>query len=279
MMKQILIPSDGSAYGKVAIEYGIYIARKLNARLVGLHVLDVRLMRGPVITDVSGSLGIPSYQEFIPLVESSLGKRADDILAAFKDQCERAGIHPEIKKTIGIIDETIIEEGRNCDWILLARRGDHIHIGAGGLIGTTAESVVRHAGKPVMVTPAAFREIESIGLAYDDSPPARNALQLAMDLSQEAGWPLSVIIITDHHCAASALIGKVEDSIEAAGIDGAVIVLKGKEEVQILKFIQEGSVELMIMGAYGHNRLRELLLGSTTSFIISRSMIPVLLTR
>jgi nucleotide-binding universal stress UspA family protein len=215
----------------------------------------------------------------MPLLESGLGRRADDILTAFKDQCERAGIHPEIKKAVGIIDETIIEEGRNCDWILLARRGDHMHIEAGGLIGTTAESVVRHAGKPVMVTPAAFREIESIGLAYDDSLPARNALRLAMDLSQEAGWPLSVVIIKDHHDTASALVGKVEDSIDAAGIDGTVIVLKGKEDVQILKFIQEGSVELMIMGAYGHNRLRELLLGSTTSFIINQSVIPILLTR
>lgn len=120
MTKRILIPTDGSAYGKVAIEYGICIARKLDAQLLGLHVLDIRLMQGPVITDISGSVGLPPYQEFIPILESGLEERADAILNAFRQRCEEAGVHPEVKKTIGLIDEAIIEEGRNVNWILLA---------------------------------------------------------------------------------------------------------------------------------------------------------------
>jgi len=279
MTKKILIPTDGSAYGKVAIEYGIYVARKLDAQLLGLHVLDIRLMQGPVITDVSGSVGLPPYQEFIPVLESGLEERADAILDAFFRQCEEGGIHPEVKKTIGLIDEAIIEEGQKADWVLLAQRGDHIHIGKGGLLGTTAEAVVRNAGKPVMVTPAVFREIESMGLAYDGSPPARHALRLAVEISREAGWPLTAIVVTDDHRLGATLTTEVESSIDASGIDGDVVILRGKEEVQIIRYIQQGAIELMVMGAYGHNRLRELLLGSTTSFIIRRSTIPVLLTR
>jgi nucleotide-binding universal stress UspA family protein len=61
--------------------------------------------------------------------------------------------------------------------------------------------------------------------------------------------------------------------------DCAIITLSGKEPDEIIKFIREGAVELMAMGAYGHNRLRELLLGSTTSHVIRKSSIPVLLTR
>ena len=53
----------------------------------------------------------------------------------------------------------------------------------------------------------------------------------------------------------------------------------GKEYKALLKFIREGTVELLVMGAYGHNRLRELLVGSTTSSVIRKSTIPVLLTR
>lgn len=52
-----------------------------------------------------------------------------------------------------------------------------------------------------------------------------------------------------------------------------------KNRMKIVKFIREGSVELIVMGAYGHNRLRELLLGSTTSHVIHKSPIPVLLVR
>ncbi|EKD21864.1 MAG: hypothetical protein ACD_87C00297G0003 [uncultured bacterium] len=47
----------------------------------------------------------------------------------------------------------------------------------------------------------------------------------------------------------------------------------------LLRFIREGSAELLVMGAYGNNRLRELLVGSTTTTVIRKSTIPVLLTR
>jgi len=279
IIKRILIPTDGSDYGKTAIEYGIYITKRLDAQLIGLHVMDIRLMQGPVFTDISGSVGLPPYQEFIPMLQDSLDERAENILQAFKARCQEAGLHPEIKKAVGVIDEAIIEEGKNADWILLAQRGEHFHAGGGSILGSTAESVVRKSGKPVIVTPVVFREIESMGLAYDGSVPANNALKLAVELSERASWPLTVIIVTDDHSLGASLTKKIEDFLEPHKIDCETVILSGKENIEIIKFIQEGPVELMVMGAYGHNRLRELILGSTTSFVIRKSTIPVLLTR
>ena len=279
IIKRILIPTDGSDYGKTAIEYGIYIAKRLHAQLIGLHVVDIRLMQGPVFTDISGSVGLPPYQEFIPMLQDSLDERAENILQAFNTRCEEAGLQPEMKKAVGVIDEAIIEEAKNADWILLAQRGEHFRAVGGNILGSTAESVVRKSGKPVIVTPATFREIESMGLAYDGSAPANSALRLAIELSERASWPLTVIIIADDHDLGTNLAKKIEDFMEPHKIDCETIILKGKENVEIVKFIQEGAVELMVMGAYGHNRLRELILGSTTSYVIRKSTIPVLLTR
>jgi nucleotide-binding universal stress UspA family protein len=279
MTKKILIPTDGSDYGNIAIEYGIYIAGRLNAQLTALHVMDIRLLQAPVFTDISGSVGLPPYQEFLPMLQGSLDERAETILRAFKTKCEEAGLDPEIKKAVGVIDETIIEEGKSADWILLAQRGEHFHLGGGSILGSTAESVVRKSGKPVIVTPKTFREIESMGLAYDGSGPADHALKLAVELSETASWPLTIIIITSDHFLGASLTHKIEDFLEPHKIDSEIIILTGKEDREIIKFINEGSVELMVMGAYGHNRLRELILGSTTSYVIRKSTIPVFLMR
>jgi nucleotide-binding universal stress UspA family protein len=279
IIRSILIPTDGSDYGKTAIEYGIYIAKRLSVQLIGLHVIDIRLMQGPVFTDISGSVGLPPYQEFLPVLQEGFDERAETVLQAFKARCEQAGLHPEIKKSVGIIDQTIIEEGHQADWILIAQRGEHFHSGGGSILGSVAESVVRNSGKPVMVTPATFQEIESMGLAYDGSAPADKALKLAAELSEQTTWPFTVIIITDNHEMGASLTKKVEDFLEPMKIDSAIVILQGKEDREIIKFIKEGSVELMVMGAYGHNRLRELILGSTTSSVIRRSTIPILLTR
>lgn len=280
MIEKILIPTDGSTYSKTALEYGIYVAKRLGGRqITGLHVVDMCLMQGPVCTDISGAVGIPAYQDYLPSIRNRLEEKGAGILTAFRSQCEASGIRPETVQSMGLIDETIIAEGKNADLIILARRGDDFRFTGVGVLGSTAESVVRKAGKPVMVTPETFREIESMGLAYDGSAPAENALKLAVALSDTASWPLTIIVITDDHEMEAKITCKLDDFLEPHQIDCETVILRGKEEREIRKFIHEGSVELMVMGAYGHNRLRELVLGSTTSRVIRKSAIPILLTR
>ena len=284
MIKKILISTDGSANSLTALEYGIYIARKLDAALIGLYVLDLNLIQGPMFTDISGSVGMPPYDGFFDAIETSLNEKADCILKDFQECCQKAGIKAEVKKTIGKISSIIIEEAQGADLILMAKKGEHFHLKEGGLLGSVAEAVVRDSGKPVLVTPENFVEIESMALAYDGSDSATKALQLSLKLSEQNAWPLTVIIITSDSKKATALSAQVEeanqkDPDEPPIADCEIINLSGKEPDEIIKFIKEGSVELMVMGAYGHKRLRELFLGSTTSHVIRKSPIPVLLTR
>jgi nucleotide-binding universal stress UspA family protein len=279
MIKKILIPADGSANSDTAVEYGIYIAHKLNAIISGLHVLDVNLLQGPMLTDISGAVGMPPYDGFFDAIQKSLNEKADFIINNFREHCQRAGLKPEIKKVIGKIDEIIIEEASNADFILMAKKGEHFHLKEGGLLGSVAEAVIRHSGKPVMITPDKYREIESMGIAYDGSPSAKKALDFSLGLSKQAAWPLTAIIITPDMGKATRLTDQIEEAAQAQENDCEIIILSGKEGAEIIKFIKEDAVELIVMGAYGHNRLRELLLGSTTSQVIQKSTIPVLLTR
>jgi nucleotide-binding universal stress UspA family protein len=129
-----------------------------------------------------------------------------------------------------------------------------------------------------MITPEKFVEIESMGIAYDGSPSAIKALELSLKISKQAAWPLTAIIVTTDPEKAAKLNLQVEETAELHETDCEVIILPGKEGDEILKFITEGAVELIVMGAYGHNRLRELLLGSTTTQVINKSPIPVLFT-
>jgi nucleotide-binding universal stress UspA family protein len=160
----------------------------------------------------------------------------------------------------------------------MAKKGEHFHLKEGGLLGSVAESVIRHSGKPVMITPDKFREIESMGIAYDGSSSAKKALDFSLDLSKQADWPLTAIIISPDMEKASLLSAQIEEAAQAQETDCEAIILSGKEGEEIIKFIKEDAVELIVMGAYGHNRLRALLLGSTTTSVINKSPIPVLLT-
>lgn len=278
MIKKILVPLDGLVQSNTAIKYGIYIAKKLDAVIGGLHVLDINLFQGPLFTDMSGAVSMP-YDGFIDALEKPLQERADLIINNFQEQCRKAGLKSEAKKVIGKISETIITEAQNFDLVVMARKGEHLHFKEGGLLGSVAESVVRHSSKPVMITPDDYREIESMGIAYDGSPSAQKALALSFVLSKQASWPVTAVIITEDMEKSSQLTRQIDEEAQKQEIDCEPIVLPGKEGTEILNFINEDAVELMVMGAYGHNRLRQLLLGSTTSQVIQKSHIPILLTR
>jgi len=279
MLNTILIPVDGSQNSFTAIDYGIYIAPRFEATLTGLHIVDIYLIQGPLTTDLSSTAGIPPYNGFIDAIETSLQEKADGILKTFADRCAKAGVACTGKKNLGNIGDVIIDESKDADLIVMARKGEHFHLNEGSLLGSVAKAVVRHAGKPVLITPERFLEIESMALAYDGSLPAQKALDLSLAVSEKARWPMTVIIVTSDRQKAADLSSQVEDRAQHGAADCEIITLSGREPDEILKFIREGSVELMVMGAYGHNRLHELLVGSTTSHIIKNSPIPVLLIR
>lgn len=279
MIENILVPTDGSDFGRTAIAYGISMARRLGARLTGLHVIDIRLLQAPVFSDVSGSIGLPPYQELLPAVETGLEERAEAILREFRERCAEGGVSCEAAKAVGVIDDTIIEAGRQADWILLAQRGEHFHLAKGSILGSTAEAVVRKSGKPVMVTPQHFREIESMALAWDGSPPATHALRLAIELSNKTAWPLTILTVVDEPSQGAVLLQQAETHLEKHPGDVETITLTGAADKEILRFLQEGAVELLVMGAYGKTRLRQLFVGCTTSQVIRKSPVPVLLTR
>lgn len=275
MTRKILIPTDGSDYSRTALEYGIYLAGYVDVRLTGMHVVDVKIVQGPLFSDIAFYSGMPAYYEFLPRIEEALNKRGDTILKAFEDRCREARTPAEVRKVTGLIDEMIVEEGKKADWILLAQRGEHYRLTTGGLLGSTAGSVVRKSRTPVMVTPVEFREIESMGIAYDGSPPAEHALETAAELSRKTRWPLTAITVCDDSKAAAELTRKVEDFLEPYEIDSEMIILRGKADREIARFIEEGAVELMVMGAHSRVTLRDLFLGSTTTHVIRSSRIPV----
>ena len=84
MIQTILIPVDGSPNSGIALDYGLYIAPKFGASLRGLHVLDIYLIQGPMMTDISATVGLPpSCDGFLNAVGTSLQDKADVVEDGF----------------------------------------------------------------------------------------------------------------------------------------------------------------------------------------------------
>ena len=64
MFKKILVGIDTSEHSRNAQAYAFYMARRLEATLIGLHVVDIVSIEGSFFHDISGSLGLEPYLDF-----------------------------------------------------------------------------------------------------------------------------------------------------------------------------------------------------------------------
>ena len=61
MIKNILVPLDGSDHSKAAVDYAVWITEKFNGMLFGQHIIDTISIEGTFFHDISGSLGFEPY--------------------------------------------------------------------------------------------------------------------------------------------------------------------------------------------------------------------------
>ncbi len=281
MIKSILVCTDGSEYGDVAAEYAIFLTQHLKARLLGLHVLDSRMLEGPLMADISGWIGAQPYGDQLRQFRTLMEEKGSAVIQAFNARCAEAGVTPESWLKMGHPPRIILEEEVRAELLILGQKGEHAEW-IGELTGSNTERIVRHSVKPCLITPATFTPITRILAAYDGSAHASQALHEATELAQALHVELLVVTIAEGEARAYAdQIGQdAVEMVKAHDYSAESIILNQSQAAQaILDTARDRKCDLIVVGAYGHSRIREMIVGSTTTFIITHSHVPMMLVR
>ena len=279
MIKSILVALDGSQHADSALEYGLSLARRLRARLIGLHVLDIVSIEGSFLHDVSGSLGFEPYLDFSSKMREALQERGQMLLDAFRKKCEQAGVAYDTALPMGIVANEICDQARIADLVIVGHRGVNEQFST-GLLGGATESVTRKSPKPVLVTPLEFKEITRPLLAYDGSQRASAALHASAEVSASLGLPLTVIhVAKDNGGEGDRVLAEAQRYLQSYEIPVTIKSLTGPPHQRIVDVLRDGGYDLLFIGAYGHSRIIEMVLGSTTEFVLRNSGAPVFLAR
>lgn len=277
MIKKILVPQDGSAYGRSALDWSLWLSKKLGADLVGLHVVDIVALEGPFLHDISGSLGFEPFLNFSTRMREVLEEKGAAILRAFEETCEKAGVNKEIQMSVGVIAGEICEKAKVADLVVMGRRGLNAKFEY-ELQGSTTEAVLRKSPKPVLVVPETFTEPKNPLLAYDGSPNASRAMHSAAELSKTLGLPLTVLTVSASE-GETALLKDAEDYLKPYGIKTRFVALTGDPPTSIERYYRENKHDLLFMGASHHSKIFEMVLGSTTEFVMRSVSGPFFLER
>jgi nucleotide-binding universal stress UspA family protein len=280
MIKTILVCTDGSDHGSVAAQYGVHLAQKLEATVTGLHVLDSRMLEGPLMADISGWIGAQPYGTQLQQFRELLQEKGEAVSQAFTKLCEENGLQAESWVKMGHPSRVILDEEAKSELVIIGQKGEHAEL-VGDMMGSVVDRVARNSVKPCLVTGPAFKPIDRILVAYDGCNHASQAVHESVELAQAIGVPLVILTVAEPSFRKDAkeVSQDAMKLAQAHGCEATAVIAEGDPDDTILDQAAELACDMIVVGAHGHGRIREMFLGSTTTYLITRSDLPVMLVR
>lgn len=279
MRDKILACTDGSPHGDAAVAWGLDLAPRLGEELTVLHVMDSRVLEGPLMADVSGWVGASPYAAHLPQFREMLHQKGETVLAAARDRAAHAGVEVTTLLKTGHPSTVIREEGKAFGLCVLGRRGEHEEFLAEGA-GSTAERVVRQASRACLVAGPSYRRPERMLVAFDGSEHARHALERCLAWAPKLDAQVIVLTVAGRGESETArrVSGEARERAGAAGVPVSAVIADGPEGRAVVEAAGEHRCGLVALGAYGHSLIREWIVGSTVSYLLHHADLPLLVS-
>ena len=272
---RITVGLDGSPHAEAALSHAIRIAGATKGLVRGIHVVDRALLDGVVVADLSGSVGFQPFLNLSGELHDALVSAGGAILAAFESRAKEAGVDFEPVLREGNVSEILAEEAQMSDLAAVGSRGANA-AHRRDLVGRHADALARRMPAPLLVAPAEYREFRSPLLAWDGSPKSRKALVLAAELAALLALEVRVVAASVDSEKGHALLAEAEEELRYRRVKVSSVLRADHPDDAIFAEIADGA-DLVAMGAHGHGRVVELVLGSTTDRVLRAATVPVLL--
>jgi nucleotide-binding universal stress UspA family protein len=284
-MKKLIAFVDGSSYSKSVCDHAAWLAVKVSASVTLIHVLG-RRNESEAPIDLSGSIGLgarTALLDDLAELDGQMAKlthqRGRAILDDAKDILHTAGVS-EISTMLrnqGIVEAVQDFEG-DADLIVIGKRGEGSEVDKMHL-GSNFERVVRSSHRPILVASAAFKPIQRLLLAFDGGTSAMKAINYLAASTEFIGLNCHLLCVAEPSAEEQRQLDEAATLLRTAGHNVKSSIRPGQAEAVICEEIRANNVDLLLMGAYGHSRIRNLIIGSTTTEMIRSCKIPVMLFR
>ena len=279
MIKNILFGIDGSPGSEIARDFAVDLARRLDARLEAVHVVDSRMLEFPLVAPQAGVIGWNPGA--LNGLQQALRTRGETLLRETAAAAEKAGVPLATSLEFGHPAQVLADIQSRTELVVLGRQGEHSKT-APDITGSTMERFIRRAERPCLVTPGAFKSIGKILVGVDGSSSAGRALREAVDLASALKIPLVILTAAEKE---SDLPRAQQINIEAHCIArahdcaAAAITALGNPATAVMEKSAETGCDLVVLGSHGHGWIYDHLIGSVAAHVVSDGTMPVLLVR
>ena len=284
-MTKLIALVDGSVYSESVCDHAAWIAQRTDAAVELVHVLGRRETPSEP-ANLSGNITLGArtalLEELSALDEQRAKlaqKRGRIVLEDAEARLAKDGVSGVTSKLrIGDFVETVADLEAEADLIVVGKRGEAADF-AKLHLGSNLERVVRASHKPVFVASRAFKPVKRFLIAYDGGTSAMKAVDYIARSALFSGLDCRLIAAGGDSPENRKRLGDAQAMLDAGGLRVEAKALPGQPERAIAEAVEAEDIDLLVMGAYGHSRIRTLIIGSTTTEMIRSCKVPVLLFR
>lgn len=272
---------DRSRFAESVWQNAVWASKQLNVHVELIHVLDQPVS---ILThDYSGYQVLDNPQvameERVRLDELQNRVLIDDgrkLLDAIADRVREAGVASVSQRLFqGTLLEHLRDNAGDCLMAIIGKRGEGADQDPQHL-GRNVERLVRSAHRPVLVAAAEFTPIKRATIAWDGGESSGKAVHLLSNRPLLHNVPITLLHVTDRPEKLPASLDDAQEHMQASGMDVSAKGVEGQVADAILNEMHKSESDLLVIGAYGHSRIRHLVIGSTTTEILMRSETSVL---
>jgi len=283
-MTHVMACIDGSPQAAAVCDCSAWASKRLGAPLTLLHVLDRQ--QYPVSGDLSGIIGLGSreflLQELATLDEKRAKLALEEgrmMLDSARQRAISAGVaQPECRQRHGDLVESLRDLQDETRLLVIGRQGEDSG-DAIQHIGSQLENVIRTMQRPILVAPGDFSAPQSVMLAFDGSATSRKGVEMLAGSPLFKGMPIHLVMVAADTADNQAQLENARGVLTAAGFNVEIAIRAGEVEPTLHAYQAEHGIDLLVMGAYGHSRIRQFFVGSTTTNMIRTTSTPLLLLR
>ncbi len=284
IMTKIITCVDGSAITSAVTEAAVWASKKLNKPLLFLHTLEKEQQHGA--DDYTGAIGLGArtvlLDEMTKLDEQrskvalQLGK---ELLGYVSRQASTAGVgEVESLQRHGDLVDSINDIEGLTRLIVIGRSGKG-HDGNFNALGSHIETLLRKASHPVMVIPDTFKTPVSFMIAYDGRETAEIALQRVIDGGLLHGLHCHLVSVKNNESNQNDKFVLAQQKLEGKGFNVTASFIEGNIHESLMEYKEAHDIGLIVMGAFGHSKLRQFFLGSNTLKMLERCKVPMVVLR
>lgn len=283
-MNKIITCIDGSAITSAVTEAGKWAAKKLNKPLCFLHIIEKSQQHGA--DDYTGAIGLGAQSallEEMTRLDEQKSKLAltlgNDLLDSVAEDAATYGIETvETMQRHGDIVEELMALEQLTRLIVIGRKGaGHAH--EFKALGSHIETLLRKATQPIFIVPEAFSPPKSFMIAYDGRESADRALQKVLDGGLLHGIDCHLVAVKNNEVMLKEKFDTAKNKLIERGLNVIPALLEGDINEQLTRYQQEQNIELIVMGAFGHSRLRQFFVGSNTLKMLENTQVPLIIMR